>query len=314
MAPDLFLTDFDNLAVPTSPNTWLVAPAGFEPAKPDAAAPVFELPAKRLAQAWISVVESEPRTKILAVSEDGLQIEAEQRSAVFGFLDRISTKCVTLEPTRSTPRCLQPIAGRVLGFWRQPQSPAAVAGQAAGEARRQRLKRTADAAAVPPPSRSCTRAHALNGSRCACCACLGLIVDRLLRVGRANPREQRKRPLPQHEHPPEATPVRRDVLQQGASAAERVVMRRCGPVEPAIGSGRERSFGIIKGERQALGHRGKSHVPFHGQDWARAPDRIENSSGEDGEGDRKRPLGGELGPAEKVGNEDLGADEDEKNR
>jgi uncharacterized protein (DUF1499 family) len=108
------LTDFDNLAVPTSPNTWLVAPAGFEPAKPDAAAPVFELPAKRLAQAWISVVESEPRTKILAVSEDGLQIEAEQRSAVFGFLDRISTKCVTLQPTRST---LVAYSRSRVGYW-----------------------------------------------------------------------------------------------------------------------------------------------------------------------------------------------------
>ena len=114
MAPDLFLTDFDNLAVPTSPNTWLVAPAGFEPAKPDAAAPVFELPAKRLAQAWISVVESEPRTKILAVSEDGLQIEAEQRSAVFGFLVRICTMCVTLQPTRST---LVAYSRSRVGYW-----------------------------------------------------------------------------------------------------------------------------------------------------------------------------------------------------
>ena len=41
---------------------------------------------------------SEPRTTILTVSPDGLQIEAQQRSAVFGFVDRISTR----EPIRST--------------------------------------------------------------------------------------------------------------------------------------------------------------------------------------------------------------------
>ena len=114
MASGEYFAEFDNLNVPTSPNTWLVAPADFAPAKPDASAPVFDVPAKRLAQAWISVVESEPRTKILAVSEDGLQIEAEQRSAVFGFLDRISTKCVTLQPIRST---LVAYSRSRVGYW-----------------------------------------------------------------------------------------------------------------------------------------------------------------------------------------------------
>jgi uncharacterized protein (DUF1499 family) len=102
MASDGYFADFDNLNVPTSPNTWLVAPLDFAPAKPDATAPAFDVSAKRLALTWISVVESEPRTKILAVSGDGLQIEAEQRSALFGFVDRISTRIIALEPIRST--------------------------------------------------------------------------------------------------------------------------------------------------------------------------------------------------------------------
>jgi uncharacterized protein (DUF1499 family) len=114
MASDEYFADFDDLNVPTSPNTWLVAPLDFGPAKPDATAPVFDVPAQRLAQAWISVVESEPRTKILALSGDGLLIEAEQRSAVFGFVDRISTRLIALEPTRST---LVAYSRSQVGWW-----------------------------------------------------------------------------------------------------------------------------------------------------------------------------------------------------
>ena len=58
MAPDEYFVNFDNLNVPTSPNTWLVAPADFEPAELDATAPVFDVPAARLAQAWCTVVEA----------------------------------------------------------------------------------------------------------------------------------------------------------------------------------------------------------------------------------------------------------------
>jgi uncharacterized protein (DUF1499 family) len=114
MVSEKYFADFDDLNVPTSPNTWLVAPLDFAPAKPDATAPVFDLPAKRLAQAWISVVESEPRTKILAVSGDGLLIEVEQRSAVFGFVDRISTRIIALEPIRST---LAAYSRSQVGWW-----------------------------------------------------------------------------------------------------------------------------------------------------------------------------------------------------
>jgi uncharacterized protein (DUF1499 family) len=114
MASSEYFADFDNLNVPTSPNTWLVAPADFARAKPDAPAPVFDVPAYRLAQAWVGVVENEPRTKILAVSWDGLQIEAEQRSAVFGFVDRISTRVVALEPIRST---LVAYSRSQVGYW-----------------------------------------------------------------------------------------------------------------------------------------------------------------------------------------------------
>ncbi len=96
------LTDFSRLTLPASPNRWLIAPSAFTPATPDETAPTFDVPAERLAEAWTVVVQSQPRTRITAVSADGLQIESQQKTAVFGFVDRISFRAVPLTPTRST--------------------------------------------------------------------------------------------------------------------------------------------------------------------------------------------------------------------
>ena len=115
--PDPF-TDFRALHPPASPNTWLVAPPEMGPdngsAAANQAAPVFDVPAARLAQAWRCVVEAQPRTAILSVSPDGLQIEAQQKSAVFGFVDRISMRAIPLAPRRST---LIAYSRAMLGYW-----------------------------------------------------------------------------------------------------------------------------------------------------------------------------------------------------
>ncbi|MFO1127324.1 MAG: DUF1499 domain-containing protein [Rhodospirillales bacterium] len=107
-------TDFARLTPPASPNRWLVAPAGYMPAAPDETAPVFGVPAVRLAQAWTTIVERQPRTRVTAVSADGLQVEAEQRSAVFRFVDRISFRAIPLTPTSST---LAAYSRAETGYW-----------------------------------------------------------------------------------------------------------------------------------------------------------------------------------------------------
>ena len=114
MAAEPELTDFATLSPPDSPNNWLIAPLDFAPAHPDQTAPVVDVPAERLAQRWMRVVQQQPRTTILAVSKDGLQIEAEQRSAVFGFVDRISVRFVPLPPDRST---LIAYSSSGVGYW-----------------------------------------------------------------------------------------------------------------------------------------------------------------------------------------------------
>jgi uncharacterized protein (DUF1499 family) len=114
MTAGIGLTDFDTLQPPDSPNNWLVAPSDFGPARPDETAPVFDVSAERLAQAWIRIVDEQPRTDIVGVSDDGLRIEAEQRSAVFGFADRISARFVPLDPDHST---LVAYSRSEVGYW-----------------------------------------------------------------------------------------------------------------------------------------------------------------------------------------------------
>lgn len=95
--------EFGALRRPSSPNHWLVAPPDADASlHPDAAAPSFQLPAERLARAWVGIVEQGPRTRIIGISDDGLQVEAEQRSAWFGFVDKVSFHAVTLDQESST--------------------------------------------------------------------------------------------------------------------------------------------------------------------------------------------------------------------
>jgi uncharacterized protein (DUF1499 family) len=45
---------------------------------------------------------------------DGLQVEAQQRSAVFGFIDRISARFLPVAPERST---LIAYSRSLVGYW-----------------------------------------------------------------------------------------------------------------------------------------------------------------------------------------------------
>jgi hypothetical protein len=99
---DTALINFGSLVPPDSPNTWLVAPTGFGPARPDETAPTLDVPPQRLAAIWLQIVREQPRTRVLGISEDSLQIEAAQRSAVFGFTDRISVRVLPVDRGRST--------------------------------------------------------------------------------------------------------------------------------------------------------------------------------------------------------------------
>ena len=107
-------SELATLQPPRTPNNWFVAPPDRVAAKADQPAPLFDNLAGRAAEAWLAVIERQPRTAILGVSGDGLQIEAEQRSAVFGFVDRISTRFLPVASGRST---LIAYSRSVVGYW-----------------------------------------------------------------------------------------------------------------------------------------------------------------------------------------------------
>ena len=108
------VTDWESLRPAESPNNWLVAPGdgGFPP--PDEVAPTFDVKAAILASIWKAVIEDQPRTTILTVSGDGLQIEATQRSALFGFVDRISSRIIALDFNRAF---LVVYSQATVGYW-----------------------------------------------------------------------------------------------------------------------------------------------------------------------------------------------------
>jgi uncharacterized protein (DUF1499 family) len=95
--------DFAQLQRRGSPNDWLVAPAE-EPAhlRADGQSPRFPLPAEELARQWVDLVASRPRTRIIGISPDGMAVEAEQRSSLFRFVDRVSFRAVAIDSGTSS--------------------------------------------------------------------------------------------------------------------------------------------------------------------------------------------------------------------
>lgn len=108
-------TDLMTLERPTSPNNWLVGPADAPAAGEfDAVAPAFNISASALAAAWQDLLKTWPRTRILGISADGLQVEAEQRSAIFGFTDRVSFRAVPIDQDTSS---LFAYSRSLVGYW-----------------------------------------------------------------------------------------------------------------------------------------------------------------------------------------------------
>lgn len=84
------------------PNDRLLCPEGFCRATADAPAPILEAAPARLFEAWRAVLEASPRTTLLLADERELRLVAEQRSRLFGFVDTIAVKILTLPDGRTS--------------------------------------------------------------------------------------------------------------------------------------------------------------------------------------------------------------------
>ncbi|WP_439634669.1 DUF1499 domain-containing protein [Glycocaulis sp.] len=95
-----FPLDFSSLTPPREPCWFLALPEGFDsPAEAHKrTAPVAMTPADALAR-FKAIALAAPRTRL--VSEAGLQVELEQKSAVFGFTDKITAEAMAAGPDRA---------------------------------------------------------------------------------------------------------------------------------------------------------------------------------------------------------------------
>lgn len=84
---------------PDTPNHWLIAPADFA-VRPDAVAPVFEMPATALRAAFTSIVRETPGAVIADDTPEVMHVVATTR--VFRFRDDVRAHFIALPGGRST--------------------------------------------------------------------------------------------------------------------------------------------------------------------------------------------------------------------
>lgn len=102
---------FRALQRPDSPNHWLVAPAAYA-VRPDAVAPVFEVPVAVLHAAFRAVIRDRPRVEVVAESAGGLHLVA--ATALFGFRDDVYVHFIVWSPRQST---LAIYSASRTGYW-----------------------------------------------------------------------------------------------------------------------------------------------------------------------------------------------------
>lgn len=95
-------TNFETLTRPTSPNTYLVLPKGFQStASADEPSPVFAMTAKDLHQAVRSLILDKKRWSIVAEDSDRPQLELVVKTKLLRFKDDVSIRCISTGETSS---------------------------------------------------------------------------------------------------------------------------------------------------------------------------------------------------------------------
>jgi uncharacterized protein (DUF1499 family) len=85
---------FSKLTLPASPNYFLVCPENYCAASPGKISPEFNITVRELQARWQKTMDAQPRTTPLAVSDDRLQFDYVQRSALFRFPDTITVRFI----------------------------------------------------------------------------------------------------------------------------------------------------------------------------------------------------------------------------
>ena len=99
---ELTPVDFKTLTLTERPNQYLLCPASFCTAQPDAISPVYPISAITLRDKWWTMVAQQPRVQQIHVSPDGLQFDFRQRSRIMRFPDSITVRFIPLSDATST--------------------------------------------------------------------------------------------------------------------------------------------------------------------------------------------------------------------
>jgi uncharacterized protein (DUF1499 family) len=99
---DTAFIDFATFSRVTTPNDTLACPAGFCAAKADFVTEAVAISAADLAAKTAALLPNEPRTELLAQSDDGLHFVFVQRSLIFRFPDTVNIAVVPVGDGQAT--------------------------------------------------------------------------------------------------------------------------------------------------------------------------------------------------------------------
>lgn len=111
---DESMTDLAAVRPTGQPNCHLILPRGWGVGPAHQDSPIFPVEAPVLARAVVACLGKTPRTGVVARAPGGLQVEAEERSRLFGFVDRISVRAVPQGAGRSA---LAFFSRSRIGYW-----------------------------------------------------------------------------------------------------------------------------------------------------------------------------------------------------
>lgn len=94
------MIDFQDFELPTSPNSYYVAPAEFSQAKPDSISPVYDVSVEALHKFWGMMIAEQARVKLVAKSQ--YQFSYVQRTKWLRFPDYIEVKLITVSTHQSS--------------------------------------------------------------------------------------------------------------------------------------------------------------------------------------------------------------------
>ncbi len=94
------MIDFQDFELPTSPNSYYVAPAKFSQAKPDSISPVYDINIDALHKFWGMMIAEQARVKLVAKSQ--YQFSYVQRTKWLRFPDYVEVKLISVSTQQST--------------------------------------------------------------------------------------------------------------------------------------------------------------------------------------------------------------------